>query len=263
MRRASSAAGLVLLLATGCRTPGVTFAPLEPDDPRPAELLDRLFTRADAARSLRGYARLAVDGPQGSLRSKQMLAAERPAQLRVEILGLMNQTVALLVTDGESYDYFESGSRRREYGPIPPDLLERVSGIPLSPDEVVEVLMGAPIAPPEWSPVSPGESAEGDIGVAVAAPASNERQRFEFFPNGDLRRWLRGYVDGGVRWIVDYDEYEKVGRTRIAHSIELRIPSSGVEARIGLRDLELNPQLPVEVFRVGAALSTEPTSGER
>jgi len=91
-----------LLAATACRTPAPIAVPLPPDDPRPAALLDAWARAAGERHGLRARARLAVDGADGALhlRGKQILVLERPAYLRVEILGLLNQTVAVLVTDG-------------------------------------------------------------------------------------------------------------------------------------------------------------------
>ena len=78
-----------------------------------------------ARRGLSGRARLAVDGHDGALRLRgsQRVALERPARLRVEVLGLFDQTLAVLVTDGERYQFFRANDRTWESGPVGPDLL--------------------------------------------------------------------------------------------------------------------------------------------
>ena len=87
--------------------------------------------------ALRGRARLAVDGGDGAvrLRGKQIVVLERPARLRVEVLGFLNQTVAVLTTDGERFELFRSGDRSYETGAVHPDLLWQEAHLALTPEE--------------------------------------------------------------------------------------------------------------------------------
>ena len=75
------------------------------------------------------------------LRGRQVLVAERPASLRVEIQGLLNQTVAVLVTDGERFELFRADDRSYRSGPVEPDLLWRHAWLALTPQQAIDVLL--------------------------------------------------------------------------------------------------------------------------
>lgn len=234
----------IALLATGCRTlPPAT--PLAPGDPRPQALLTTLRGLSEARHALRGVARISLEGPAGEGRAKQLLVVERPARLRVEILGFLNQTVAVLVTDGTRYQLFRSDDRSVEEGPVRPDLLEAVAGVRLTPAEAVDVVLGAPRAGPEARIVGGAALPTGGIRVALEDPAAAERRTLEFDEAGRLRR-LR--VQGSEGWSARFDDYRRVGEAWFAHEIELRFPGTGSRAALRFGDVELNPELPPGLF---------------
>jgi len=255
VRRALVAAAGAALLAAGCRTSLPPAVPLAPGDPRPAALLASLEERGADLQALRGVAKLSVDGPEGSLRSKQVLVAARPARLRVEVLGFLSQTVALLATDGETYDLFQVKERRFERAPVHPGLLWEVAGIALAPDEAVRVLLGAP----DLEGLAPAGAAalpEGGVGVLLS-DAKGRRRGVEFDSGGALRRVTAWRPGGLVAWDVRYDDVEERSGLAFAHQIALEFPASGVEAEIELDRVELNPTLGPKVFEL------EPPPGVR
>jgi hypothetical protein len=105
---------------------------LREHDPREAAAGRRPASRGAArglarhtggSRRAPGDARLAVDaagagdgGRDLALRSKQRMWLAKPAQLRVEVLGFLDTTLAVLVTDGERYSLFESQEQRLQEG---------------------------------------------------------------------------------------------------------------------------------------------------
>jgi len=256
VRRVLVAAVAVALLAAGCRSSRPPAVPLAPGDPRPAALLASLEERGGQLRALRGVAKLSVDGPEGSLRSKQVLVAARPARLRVEVLGFLSQTVALLATDGETYDLFQVKERRFERAPVHPGLLWEVAGIALAPPEAVRVLLGAPDLgglEPAGAVALPG----GGVGVLLADARGRRRRGVEFEPGGALRRLTVWSAGGRTAWDVRYAEIEDRQGVPFAHEISLEFPASGVEAEIELDRVELNPTLAPDVFEL------EPPPGVR
>ncbi|MBW2716176.1 MAG: hypothetical protein JRD03_08870, partial [Deltaproteobacteria bacterium] len=99
----------LLFWATACATP-VPFQSLTPGDPLPRRLLDDWVERTSERQRLRGRARLAVDRKDGSvqLRGKQLVVLERPSRLRVEILGFLNQSLAVIATDGVGFEVYRA-----------------------------------------------------------------------------------------------------------------------------------------------------------
>ena len=117
-----------LCFASACHTPS-PGVPLAPDDPLPAALLRSLHQRSLVLESIRGVANLSVDSPELRFRRPQRFAAQRPASLRVETLGLFSQVAAVLVTRGGRYQFFDASNAGVQEGPVSDDLLAQVAGI--------------------------------------------------------------------------------------------------------------------------------------
>ncbi len=240
-----------LATATACRTIPPAAVPLAPDDPRPAALLSAWERGAEQRRGLRGRAKLSVDGASGGVRvrGKQVLVLERPARLRIEVLGLFNQTLAVLVTDGKRFELFRVEDRSFETGEVHRDLLWQQTRIALTPDEVVELLLGVPRADPSLVPVVALGTREGSVRIDLADANGSVRRRVGFDAEGRLR-WIEAVGDGEVEWRASFDRYELVGDTLFAHAISLDVAAGRTHAEISLRDVELNPELSPDIFRL-------------
>jgi hypothetical protein len=258
------AVGAVLLFwATACATP-ISFQPLSPGDPRPDQLLEDWVERASERQRLRGLARLAVDGHDGSvrLRGKQLVVLERPSRLRVEILGFLNQSLAVIATDGEGFEVYRADSQSYETGEVDEHLLWKEAGIDLSPDEAVAVLLGVPISEPLPTPANAARDAEGRICIDLADARGLVVQRVTFDPAGRLRALEVLDDSGGVVWAAQFDAYRDVGGSPFAHSIEIDVRSGMTHAEISFRNVELNPDLPPEMFRLFPAGESGPPSAD-
>jgi hypothetical protein len=240
---ALAAATLVL----GCRTALPPAVPLASDDPRPIRMLAELAERSERLDALRGMAKLSVDGPGGSLRSRQVLVAARPARLRVEILGFLSQTQAVLVTDGAEYSLFDAREQSFESAPLRPGLLLGIAGIDLEPDEVVRVLLGAPHLE-ALSARQAFQLPEGGLQVLLRDLEHGAQRAVEFGPDGGLRRYAAWDPDGVPAFDAQYDDVQSVGEFSFAHRIDIQFPASGIEARIDLSRIGLNPELGPAVF---------------
>ena len=79
-------------------------------------------------------------------------------------------------------------------------------------------------------------------------------------------RWLQVRSAGGtVAWEARFDDYAEVGGAAVAHEISLVLsdnPDAFIleRARISLRDVELNPALTPDIFRL-RGLAPDDTSG--
>ena len=250
MRRAAALLASVLLV-TACRTP-VPLLPLPPDDPRPKALLEKWAETARQRRALRGLARLAVDGGEGEvgIRSRQVLVAERPARLRVEVLDFLQRTLAVLVTDGERFELFRADDRSLETGEVHPDLMWEVAHLALPPEQLVGLLLGAPPPDPGLAVVRARHSGAGEIQIDLADAAGHVRQRVAFDAEARLR-WLELREEGGgVVWRAGFDDYAAVGASPFAHTVSLDFFAEGTHAEISLSGVELNPLLPSEIFQL-------------
>ena len=53
-------------------------------------------------------------------------------------------------------------------------------------------------------------------------------------------------------WRAEFDEYATVGGEPFAHAVSLEVTAGRTRAEISLRDVELNPELPPDIFRLRA-----------
>ncbi len=245
------------LLLFACRSappPGPDTRPLGEllaiDDPRPQRFLDALLEAGRERHGLRGIADLALDGPDGSARLKQVVLLERPARLRVEVLGFLNQTAAVLTTDGERFRLLRS-DRSSEEGLVRPSLLWEVAGIALRPDAAVRVLLGTPGLPDGARPLPPRATPGGGVRLAYA----HERAvaALEFDATGALERWRIEELGGRhVLLEAHYTAYAALAGSGFAHQIELSDHRNGTTARVHFAEVELNPTFPPGIFALDA-----------
>ena len=255
--RAASAALLVLAIGLGCAHAPAPV-PASPGDPEVALRVESWKALAASRRALRARARLAVDapgaGPDGadlSLRSQQRLWLARPGRLRVEVLGLLDQALAVLAVDGERYALLQAAERRLERGEVYPGLLWDVARLDLSTREAVALLLGAPQTE-GWQLA--GAYRIGEALTLVFAEAGAEDGvpgpglEAEFGRGGELQRLERRDAQGRSLWQARYSDFLELDGTAFAREVAVR--SRGARARVVLRGVELNPSLAPDVFAV-------------
>lgn len=242
---------------------GPRAVPLPQDDPRPGALI-AAFSRSAAAREgLRGSARLAVDsesegdGAPVRVRSRQALMLERPGRLRIEVQGMLGTTLAVLAIDGEQYELFETETRRFERGPLAANPLWRVAGLALAPDEVVAVVLGGPRLAPDLALRAAFAVPDGGVRVELEGDAGI-RRALRFDAEGLLRE-LVARDPGRAGWTARFDDYAPVAGESLAHRIS--IDTGSARAVLQLRDVELNPALPADIFRLDGLAARSDAEG--
>src|SRR5262245_4987554 len=179
-RRALPRALGLAALAIACRGPG-GLAALPAGDPRPERLLASFERDAEERQALRGRARVEVESAQGrNVSGRQIVVAERPNHLRLELLGIFDQSLGVLAIDGDRYELFRATDLSFERGELRDDLLWENARIALRPEEAIALLLGAPLPEPGLVPVRAGESEQGEILVSLAPPGGPDRRRLGF-----------------------------------------------------------------------------------
>jgi hypothetical protein len=260
LARALAATGLALASSAvlGCRTLGPPV-PLPPGDARPAALLAAVAAESGSRHSLRGSVKLSLDGPGGSVRASQVVLVEQPSRLRVEVQGFLSQTVAVLVTDGDRFELFRAGVPRLETGVVYPGLLWEVAQVDLTPEEAVEVLLGAPRVPQGLVPTGAQRYPDGAIRVDLGDATGPSQRVFEWGPDARLRRIEARTPGDSVLWQADFSRWERVGEAWFAHGVALHFPVSKTEVELAFGEVELNPELPSDAF----VLRTPPVAAPR
>ena len=245
----------VALLLSGCATltSSSRFEPLDRaaaigvEDPRVVFLAGALATTAGWRHSLVGAARVRLEAPKLSFSRPQRIAVMRPASLRVEILGLLDQVVAVLATDGTRYHFFDASKPGIEEGELESGLLWQVARIDLEPEEAVSLLLGAPLDPSSVLE-SAGSLDDGALLLAFRSAKDGSRRVFDFDGSGRLARVRQRAADGLLVWEARYSDYRARGESVFAHGIEIDFPAQGARASFHFRTAELNRDLSSRAF---------------
>jgi hypothetical protein len=253
LRPLAAAALLAASLLAGCRTAGPALPALPPDDPRPAALVSRLAATGAERTALRAGARVSIEGQRRASFAKQLLLLERPARLRLEIVGMLGQRVAVLATDGARYDLYRAESPALESGEVHPGILWEVAGLALTPEEAVQLALGVPLLPSEGAPPAERAAVLPDGGVRVVlrpAHRDDPRRTLDFALTGELARYAVHAPGGELVFEARYGDYRDVTGSAFAHAIEVELPSTRTHAEIQFQWVELNPPLGDALFRL-------------
>ena len=257
MSRRAAAALVASLLGLGaCQSVAPVARPADAADPRWRSAILGWNERAREREALRGSASLAVDSEAAGvhLRSRQRFALERPDRLRVEVLGFLDQSLALLCIERGRYELFRAEDRSVEQGDVHDRLLFEQAMLDLRASDAIELLLGAPLLDPTLAVARAYTLAGGASRLDLADDRGVRREEVEFDADGDLVAF--GVYDerGGLEWRVRFGDLRAIGTQRLPHRIELEHAAPASRAAIALADLELDPELSEDLFRLPAAL---------
>jgi hypothetical protein len=123
-------------------------------------------------RTVRGEARVRVEGPGGSGAVPTFVAAKKPDRVRVQTLDFFGNTAAALATSGGELSLYDARERVLYRGPATPGNLARLVPIPLSPADLATLLCGsAPLLDGEPVRATPGR---GWVELELAAGARRQ-----------------------------------------------------------------------------------------
>jgi len=216
------------------------------------ELLEQLSSKTQSLHTLRGTLKLAVDGPQGELRSTSFLLAERPSKLYVEVKSAFQQVIAVLVTDGVFYELSRSGKGAivPERGVVHSQLLWETTLVPLQPEQAVAILLGTPLLPKTFQILGAQGVEDGEIEVSIRPQDTQDQERLRFDAEGRLVEY-QVFEGSKTRSLdVSYDDFRDLEGVSFPHRIRLEFPLTGTKVRILLHDVVLNPMLPEGIFDV-------------
>ena len=248
-RGTSVACGAGLLLFAACASPPPLRRVLDEADVRPARFVSELARAGEGRVSARATARVSLSGVRGASFARQILVVERPARLRIEVLGLVGQRVAVLATDGDRYELYRAETGRIEEGPVHEAVLLEVAGVPLAPREAVSLLLAVPPTPPEGARVRAFESVDGG-GVELEWLEAGRSLALRFDAAGRLLASGARDEDGREVYHATYTDHRATAGEPFPHRIEVRFPHAESAAEIDYREVELNPELPTGWFRL-------------
>jgi outer membrane biogenesis lipoprotein LolB len=202
-----------------------------------------LAQRREAVRGLRALARLSYSSPDESRKAKQLLVAERPDRLRLEILSPFGAVFVLTTADGalaawardESTVYRGVASRQN---------LERYANVDLPVGTVVDLLLGTPPLQPDADTV-----VSNDAGLTEVWQDLSDTVQVGWF-NDHLEpvRYEQREQSGEVRLRTAFDGYATIDGMSVPTQISIELPVEQRRVDLALSETEVNPALPDSVF---------------
>lgn len=240
---------LISVLLIGCQIPVPTREPLDPIDPRPLALMQAHAQAAAERESLSGAMKLSLDSRDVQFRRPQRLAARRPADLRIEVLGLFGQIATVLVTDGDTFQQMDSGGEFYS-GVVTPDLLWRTARVALAPGEAVDVLLGVPLPSEDASFAGAFIDSLGLLSIEYRDVDGDLRERLSFNAKGQLVEFVRFNNRGRVAWEADFADYRDVSGSQFAFDVRMKFPEVGAKASLKFDHAALGQELPDTLFEL-------------
>lgn len=231
---------LLFLLLSACarapRAPEVLPPPVPMETAEISSLLDELQRQAESVRRYQGLVRVRGRGPDGGFDARLAVFFERPDRLRVELLGAFGGTQWSAVASREEITAYFPGRRHYLRESDVADVVARLLGLRLRPEDMMAALSG--------------------VGVSLnsSSPALGYRRGALRFLETETpsKRILELNEDGQVvtarseSYRVSYfSAWKSRGRP---FPDELTIENETVRARLETKDVDVNVDLDPETF---------------
>lgn len=210
-----------------------------------------LAQRRATVHALRALARLSYSAPEESHKARQLLVAERPDRLRMEILSPFG-TVFVLTTGGGTLTAWSREESTVYRGLASPENLERYAQLEVPVPVAVDLLLGTPPLRAAADSVVSADAAAvqlwQDVGDGIRVGWFNDRL--------EPLRYEQRDAGGHVHLRVSFDAYTAVNGVTVPLQLGIELPLMQRRLDLTLSEPEINPHLATSVF----ALDTPPGS---
>jgi outer membrane lipoprotein-sorting protein len=246
---------LALFLASACG--GATCPTQLIRDPAQAIAAQRTSVSATPIRSLRAEAKIDQRGREGRIKGRILMFVERPDRVRFDAMTQFGPAL-ILTSDGQNFALTEFQDNRFTTGPACARNIQRVVGVALSSSEVASVLLGDP---PLIDATAEGLTCGGD-GHYLLQQRAKDGGRAELAlrvhegdrnaPPDKQRLYLASatlFDSRGTRlYRVRYEDYKKVDRAELPHTVRIEDFASGSDALLRLEDVAIDVRVPEGAF---------------
>ncbi len=212
----------------------------------PQVLLRALKERSATLHAVSGSGNLGIKTPRGGANAGVNIAAERPAKLRVEVLGFFGNPAVLLATDGVRMEVYHSDDGTFAEGAVTPRALSRVVPVALSAGDLVSLLFGDP-------PVPTGATASVRIDPerrAYALTLNSGEVSEVVYQEPETLLPVAAVVTGPEGWHAELSDYQSYGEVRLPRHITLTSADEKTELRLVYRKLRVDPVSEAGLFEL-------------
>jgi len=240
---------VILTFSWGCSLvrppswrPSIPFSPL----------IEAVRLSNERIRSLRGIARIELVYQGKRFRARQAIALAKPGLMRLETLGLLNQPLLILATDGVTLQALSISENRFYEGTVSGGL-SHFMHLRTNSEEFVSLILGSI---PLREDGSLRYDAYRSLYQLTFPPSTRwETQTFWIHPK-TLRvlEILKTDALNGEEIRISFGRFRKAGSVTFPMEIDIEVPAADNRIRLRFRRVEVNPSLSQDLFR----LSTPP-----
>ncbi len=233
------------LCLAGCPRRPLSFGP-QGEIRDPGELLQALASRSARLQRLRSEVSFSVNGVRGRGSTSGLVAAERPARLRLELDDFFGNPAAMLTTDGTTLGLYQASGNIFATGPASAQNVARLVPIEIPVSEAVDLLFGdpRPLGSEVRSFFVDRQRYSYALVFTSGSGTGERRQRIDLdtetlVPVGEA-------VEGLAPFEARFLDFEPDSGLRLARRLELNSPGGRITLRF--KSLEINPVLAPELF---------------
>jgi len=230
-----------------------------PDEPvqDARALMAHVQERDQSIDAARARAVMEYFGSEGRVRVRQALLVSRPGNFRLETLSPMDSTLSVVVTNDEELTYYDLAGERAYTGAPSAENLAKLIPIWLSPQQVVQVVLGSV----PWAlvdvPASDWKMAWDGKKDAWRLEAEVNGGRMEFWVRHDS--WVLAGArakneDNRVIWEIRTKDFERVSdgthSTELPTRIRFVMKDENLDVSLTVKEYQMNPDLPDHLFEL-------------
>jgi len=192
--------------------------------PTPAELTARLRERDVALASFQGQGRIDYEGPDGKVRSSNMVVVKAPDKVRIDFRSPFSLTYTV-VSDGSALVAYDRGAKVLYRGSPTPENVGRYTRVPVDVAMLASLVRGLP---PEGARAGDGDIGRVPEGWRWERPLTSGGRLAIVFDPVDLRPVSARLIGShGADFTAYFEDYEAVDGIPIAHRIRAELPNGG------------------------------------
>jgi len=215
--------------------------------------------RDEAVRSMRGLMSLLVKSGKRKYHLEEAFQIEKPAKIRIETLGLFGQPVFFLSSDGITLSLFLPDKKRLYIGASSANNISHAFPISLELHEIVDLLTGKIPLIDSRSARASYDQKEG-LMIIDLTPQQDVFQKQRLWIDIQKDSVVRGELrngEGHLTWRIIFDRFQELQGILTPTLIRIETAEGPTMASIELEELEMNPALRKDSFRLAVPEDTE------
>jgi outer membrane lipoprotein-sorting protein len=196
--------------------------------------------------------RVSLTSPQGRYSTRQTFLWRRPASIRLETFSPFGQPLMSFVAEREGAAIYYPQQGTFFQGPASATILTRLIGLPLDAAEVAPLLVGS--LPTSLIERTAALYQQVDAGLYLLRFLDGQgrlRQDLWVDPEPLLPQRSIRYASAAVPAVdIAYSDFRRIADVPFPFEVRLWVPDAESDIRLQYLNVELNPDLPAEVFQL-------------